>query len=396
VPPISSLPLKQTDRRADQADMSRVLLLPCLLAAVAAAVAPPAALGKPSRSWAEPQIEIVLAHGLMAPDRGSFDPAAILTQGELAELLPQLDAWLPLPEESDGSGEPEAVPDPSAAPAPTDPSAPVTVAQLDRALVDALGLADAAARFQRALREAGLKPPARLGSEAVARLLGLRINHPAAQDRLELAPSDPITHAEVAYSLARILALAAPELEAIDTESQQFTAPALDAWQRRVLDVAVSFIGYPYVWGGTRDRPQILFGRQEPGGFDCSGFVWRVFKLQRYPGGARLAGVLRGRTTMQLAAEAPRARRIAGDSIEPADILFFGSKGPSSQPRQIDHAAIALGNGWLIQSSRQGVALAPLSGWYADRLAWARRPLAEAGLVPAAAGADPASAPTAG
>jgi cell wall-associated NlpC family hydrolase len=42
--------------------------------------------------------------------------------------------------------------------------------------------------------------------------------------------------------------------------------------------------------------------------------------------------------------------------------------------------AIYLGNGWLIHSSRYGVALAPVTGWYDQRLAWGRRPLAEAGL----------------
>jgi cell wall-associated NlpC family hydrolase len=42
---------------------------------------------------------------------------------------------------------------------------------------------------------------------------------------------------------------------------------------------------------------------------------------------------------------------------------------------------IYLGGGWFIQSSDQGVALSPLtSAWYAQRFAWARRPLAEAGL----------------
>jgi cell wall-associated NlpC family hydrolase len=42
---------------------------------------------------------------------------------------------------------------------------------------------------------------------------------------------------------------------------------------------------------------------------------------------------------------------------------------------------IYLGNGWFMHSSGYGVALAALSGWYANRFAWGRRPLAEAGLV---------------
>jgi hypothetical protein len=35
----------------------------------------------------------------------------------------------------------------------------------------------------------------------------------------------------------------------------------------------------------------------------------------------------------------------------------------------------------MIHSSGQGVALSPLTGWYKTNFAWARRPLAEAGLV---------------
>jgi hypothetical protein len=41
---------------------------------------------------------------------------------------------------------------------------------------------------------------------------------------------------------------------------------------------------------------------------------------------------------------------------------------------------IYAGNGWLVHSSRNGVAVEPLDGWYRQRFAWARRPLAEAGI----------------
>ena len=40
-----------------------------------------------------------------------------------------------------------------------------------------------------------------------------------------------------------------------------------------------------------------------------------------------------------------------------------------------------LGNGWFVHSSSGGVTLQPLQGWHATSLAWARRPLAEAGLI---------------
>ncbi|MGZ4401177.1 MAG: C40 family peptidase [Gaiellaceae bacterium] len=371
----------------------RISLACLLLAALTATAAAPGALAKQgSSSWAEPQIELVVEHGLMASDRASFDPSATLTRAELDELLPELAAWLP---GSEGGGDGPAVPQAAgggppastASPPPADGSASVSVSEFDRALVRELGLGDAATRFQRALRQAGLKPPARLGSETVARLLALRTNHPAKLDDLELSPSDPITHAEVAFSLAQVLSFDGSELAAVETAAQEFAPPALDPWQKRVLGVALGFVGYPYVWGGTSEQQQLLFGHQRPGGFDCSGFIWRVYRAQRYPGGAGLASVLRGRTAAAMAGEAPRSARIAVDATEPADVLFFGSKGPRSRAAQVDHAAISLGNGWLIQSSRYGVALVPLEGWYRDRLAWARRPLAEAGLEPSASDA---------
>ena len=63
-------------------------------------------------------------------------------------------------------------------------------------------------------------------------------------------------------------------------------------------------------------------------------------------------------------------------------MLFFGSRGPKSKGSQIYHTAIYVGNGWFIQSSDRGVALAQLTGWYKQKFAWGRRPLREAGLEP--------------
>jgi cell wall-associated NlpC family hydrolase len=145
----------------------------------------------------------------------------------------------------------------------------------------------------------------------------------------------------------------------------------------------VRLIGYPYVWGGESEFTESPFGPQVRGGFDCSGFVWRIYKLQPYPGAGTLADVLKGRTTYAMSGEVPVAKRIPLAKLQPADIIFFGAKGPKSRPAQVDHMGVYLGSGWFIHSSRHGVALVPLSGWYATRFAWGRRPLAEARLVPA-------------
>src|ERR671935_2772288 len=55
---------------------------------------PPA---KPQRSWADPQIRLVVAHGLMAPDVASFRPDDPLTRGALADLAAGLTARAPAP-----------------------------------------------------------------------------------------------------------------------------------------------------------------------------------------------------------------------------------------------------------------------------------------------------------
>ena len=84
------------------------------------------------------------------------------------------------------------------------PPAAVTMSGLDARLVATLGLADTAKLFAQDAKTAGLTPPARFGNEVVARLLGLRTNHPAALDKLELSPTEPANHAEAAFSAARV------------------------------------------------------------------------------------------------------------------------------------------------------------------------------------------------
>ena len=64
------------------------------------------------------------------------------------------------------------------------------------------------------------------------------------------------------------------------TPSQQaadaFTLPDLTPWQRRILPPRCTTSVIPYIWGGTSPTAETLFGVHSAGGFDCSGFVWRV------------------------------------------------------------------------------------------------------------------------
>jgi cell wall-associated NlpC family hydrolase len=330
-----------------------------LLAIVLLAATPPLAAAA-KRSWAQSEIKLVTSKGLMTAGGGAFRPDDALTQGELAELVTGL------------TGEETRV--------PASPAGRVSVAQLDAQLVGALGLGDEATLFYRAARAAGIKPPARFGREVVARLLGLRHNHPAAQDNLELMWSDPATRAEAAYSAAQILRFRGWEIQSVEEDAAELVLPELSESQQRILTYAFGLVGYPYVWGGTSTKRQAPFGVQAPGGFDCSGFLWQVYKLHRYPGLEGLGDVIRGRTAAQMAGEVGRGRRIAFAKLEPGDLLFFGSGGPNAKAASVNHAGIYVGGDWMVHSSRYGTTLAKVDGWYRERFAWGRRPLNEAGL----------------
>jgi cell wall-associated NlpC family hydrolase len=337
--------------------MRRTVLLTMLAAMIAAPSAVPAA---PQRSWAQAEIKLIVGRGLMADSVATFRPDAPLTQAELTALIAGLTEA-----ETQGAGA---------------STGRVTIAQLDAQLVRALELRDEAALFYQGAAAAGLRPPSRFGTEVVARLLGLRKNHPAGHDRLERGPSEPATRAEAAYSAAQILRFSGWEVQAVEEAAAGFSLPVPSPTQQRVLTTAVGLIGLPYVWGGESENKSSPFGVQAAGGFDCSGFAWRVFKLQSYPGGAALAQTLRGRTAAAMAGEVGPGRRIRAARLAPADLVFFGRGGPRAKPAQVDHMGIYLGNGWMIHSSRYGVAVVPLTGWYSEHLAWGRRPLAEAGL----------------
>ena len=338
--------------------MRRIVVLACLLCSFVAVGVSSA--GAAQRSWASPQIQAVVDAGLMAPSAAEFRPDDPLTAGELAIVLSSL-------------GTPVV--------SVTDLDRPVSVRELDAQLVTAIGFRDYARSLRLSALSAGLTPKQWLGTETVARLLGLRVNHVKTQEQLELQLGQPATRAEAAYSIARVLSISEFDLEAVRAQLETFTFPVLDPWQQAILARALRFVGSPYVWAGTSERPQILLGRKQPGGFDCSGFVWRVYKLQPFAGADALGAVLRGRTTYDMSGEVPRAARIPWESLQPGDLVFFGDRGRASKPSEVGHMGIYVGNGWMVHSSDRGTTLTPMTGWYETRFAWGRRPLAEAGLA---------------
>jgi cell wall-associated NlpC family hydrolase len=341
--------------------------LVCGLAALALAPAAAAGAQITLAGWdAAEQSQVVKAGLMPAAPGGSWGQA--LTRAGATAALGALAAM-------ESAGELPALSGQPATAAVAAAQSVVTVAGFDALLVHQLGLADVAAHVQRATAAAGLRPPPYYGSEVVARYLGLRYNHPAGTDQLELFPSDPITRAEAAWSFAQVLDAGVWSVGAARTALMAYALPALNGAQKTALRIAVSRIGYPYVWGGTTDDTRDGLAH---GGFDCSGFVWRVFKVSGLPWGRQI----HGRTAAQMAGEIPRSRRLRVGQLQPGDVLFFGRATFTSAATEADiiHAGIYLGDGWVIHSSSQGVYVLPLQGsWLGSEFAWARRLLPAAG-----------------
>jgi cell wall-associated NlpC family hydrolase len=351
-------------------------------------------------NWDRSEQRLVTREAVMSELGGSFAGASPLSTSSESSALAAIAARM------------------GVAPVVFDIGLPLTVVRFDALLVDQLGLGDVAEHVQQAAIAAGLTLPSYFGSEVVARYLGLRYDHPAGEDRLELYPWNLITRAEAAHSFAVVLGLvgrAAPRApeggsegvaappapeegnkgvavpqtpkegsEGVATPPPEswalasaretlmnFALPHYSAAQREVLDIAVSKIGMPYVWGGTTDNTA---DGLEHGGYDCSGFAWRVYKVSGLPWGRQILS----RTAAEQAGEIPKRQRIRLQNVAPGDLLFFGSAHFHSTATEsnVIHEAIAMSSEWAINSSAQGVYVLPLtSGWLAQSFTWARRVL---------------------
>jgi len=322
---------------------------------------------KTAANWDAAEQRAVVEAGVMSEaSPGNFNGAAPISPQAEKQALSAIAARGAQDEEDSEGAAPAS---PAVPPPAVSSSATITVTRFDALIVDQLGLAQTAAHVQLVAAAAGLQPPSYFGTEVVARYLGLRYDHPAGEDSLELYPWNAITRAEAAHSFAVVLEEGAWAVEGARQELETFSLPHYDSAQLAVLRIAVSKIGMPYVWGGTTDGTE---DGLEHGGYDCSGFAWRVYKLSGLPWGNQI----HGRTAAEQAGEIPKSARIRLAGVQGGDLLFFGSAHFNSKATEanIIHEGIALSDEWAIHSSGQGVYVLPLtSGWLAQQFAWARR-----------------------
>ncbi len=329
------------------------------VAALVCALIPAARAGAATTvsNWDTAQQKQVVAQHLMSNVGRSFQGGASLTTGQVNSAMTALSRRT-----ATLTGDPIAQ-------IAKVTRAPITVSGFDRMVVQQLGLNDVVSHVQSVGNAAGLHPPSYFGSEVVARFLGLRYDHPSGTDQLELFPTDAITRAEAAWSFAQILKFGDWQVSYARETLSSFALPAMTGDQLTALRIAVSRIGYPYVWGGTTDDTSDGLAH---GGFDCSGFAWRVYKVSGLSWGTKI----HGRTAAQQGGEIPKSQRLMMSQLKPGDLLFFGTATFTSRATEsnVTHEGIYLGDNWVIHSSGQGVYVEPLKGsWLGDEFAWGRR-----------------------
>ena len=77
--------------------------------------------------------------------------------------------------------------------------------------------------------------------------IGLRYNH--GDESLDVGPDQPLPRAEVAWSLFRAATEPSWMHDSLSAYANM-TLPNLPKKMRAVLDFAIGYVGYPYVWGG--------------------------------------------------------------------------------------------------------------------------------------------------
>ena len=135
--------------------------------------------------------------------------------------------------------------------------------------------------------------------------------------------------------------------ETVSTIQEEY-ASYIASKQEEAVNLAKAFIGTPYVYGGT-----------SPSGFDCSGFVYYIYKQ---------FGVTLNRVANDQAKDGIAVDR---NSLVPGDILLF-----ARNSTRINHVGIYVGNGQFIHSPQTGrrVEITDLNiGYYNECYYGARR-----------------------
>lgn len=125
-------------------------------------------------------------------------------------------------------------------------------------------------------------------------------------------------------------------------------SPASDRIE--LITTARRYLGVRYVYGGETSR-----------GFDCSGFVYFLYRT--------VEGITLPRTSSEQAGSGVAVKK---EDLQPGDLVFFRT----GRSTRINHAGIYIGDGKFIHASSGGGVVkidSLMTGYYAARFATARR-----------------------
>lgn len=106
-----------------------------------------------------------------------------------------------------------------------------------------------------------------------------------------------------------------------------------------------SFIGVPYLWGGTT-----------PSGFDCSGLQQYVFAKN---------GITLPRVSID---QSKVGTEVAYANLKPGDLMFFDM----DLNGVVNHVGLYMGNGYFIGAEAAGVRIVTIDSWWIARFEVAR------------------------
>ena len=106
---------------------------------------------------------------------------------------------------------------------------------------------------------------------------------------------------------------------------------SLGSGNASVVDIALQYLGVPYVWGGA-----------SPAGFDCSGLMQYSY---------RQVGVMLPRTSRAQYTVGQHIAQDRLDLLQPGDLVFFGTGG---DPSRVHHVGMYVGDGNYLHAPYTG------------------------------------------
>lgn len=135
-----------------------------------------------------------------------------------------------------------------------------------------------------------------------------------------------------------------------EQEASQRMSTTRGGIRSTVAEVAVQYVGYRYVWGGTSPET----------GFDSSGFLYYVFKTMGTPIPRDYRGMMNQGTP------------VTQSQLQPGDLVFF----VNTYKAGLSHGAVYIGNGQFVHAidEASGVQISSFSNrYYSSRYYAARR-----------------------